>query len=316
SSGLETLSRVRAVAPSTPIVVLTGLDDEAQALEALKGGAQDYLIKGKLDSGLLIRAIRYAIERHRMEQRLLQAQKLEAVGTLANGVAHNFNNMLAIILGYCDVMLDQHSSDPHLSKQLTSIKKVAQRATLLTRQLFTFSNRRRAESEVADLNKIVLDMNVLIESMLGRNIKLRIDLTPDPVSIHSGSSDIQQMIMALVLNARDAMPGGGDLLIQTARTAAEVSLRISDTGCGMSNEVRTHIFEPFFTTKGLVNASGLGLSTVYGLMKQIGGAVHVTSNPGLGAIFTLTFPAAGAGEQAGEITEVVNERDADRHVRP
>ncbi|PYS20362.1 MAG: hypothetical protein DMG11_29660, partial [Acidobacteria bacterium] len=177
AAGLETLSRVREAAPEVPVVVLTGLNDEAQALQALKNGAQDYLIKGSVNSRVLFRVIRYAIERKQgeverrlLEQQLMQGQKLAAIGTLAGGVAHNFNNALMVVLGHSNLLLQQMNQDDRGKVHVEGIKKASERAALLTRQLLLFSRRQAGEPTVFSLNKLVLDMQMLLESTLGQKI--------------------------------------------------------------------------------------------------------------------------------------------------
>lgn len=227
----------------------------------------------------------------------MQAQKLEAVGVLANGVAHNFNNMLAIIQGYSDLLLQRTPPGDDRRRYIESIKNVVQRATTLTKQLYTFSEKPHADAAAVDLNRLVLDMNVLLGSVLGDKITLRVKPSTASVSATANPRDIQQVIMALVLNAQDAMPNGGEVRIEVENRDRSVLLNITDTGCGISVETRPHIFEPFFTTKGLANASGLGLSVVYGMIKQFGGDIRVASEPGAGTTFTIELPAVGAGER-------------------
>src|SRR6266446_3315685 len=302
AAGLETLSRVREAAPEVPVVVLTGLNDEAQALQALKNGAQDYLIKGSVNSRVLFRVIRYAIERKQgeverrlLEQQLMQGQKLAAIGTLAGGVAHNFNNEIMVVLGHSNLLLQQMNQDDRSKVHVEGIKKASERAALLTRQLLLFSRRQAGEPAVFSLNKLVLDMQMLLESTLGEKVEFALELAPDLGLIKGDPSQIGQVVMNLVMNAAGAMKDSGKLTIETANGAnREILLRVSDTGCGMSPEVCAHIFDPFFTTKGLAVASGLGLSTVYGIVQQHGGTIEVSSKPGSGSTFLVTLPAFGS----------------------
>ncbi|HYR89238.1 MAG TPA: response regulator [Terriglobia bacterium] len=304
AAGLETLSRVRKAAPEVPVVVLTGLDDEAQALQAMKTGAQDYLIKGNINSRVLFRVIRYAIERKQgeierrvLEQRLMQGEKLAAVGTLAAGVAHNFNNALMVVLGHSNFLLEQMKGDDRNKLHVEGIKKASERAALLTRQLLLFSRKQAPESAILSLNKLVLDMQMLLESTLGEGIEFELKLAPELAQIKGDPSQIGQVVMNLVMNAAGAMKDSGKLTIETANGAnREVVLRVSDTGCGMSPEVCAHIFDPFFTTKGLAVASGLGLSTVYGIVQQHGGNIEVSSKPDFGSTFLVTLPAFGSAK--------------------
>jgi signal transduction histidine kinase len=302
TAGLETLSQIRDVAPEVPVVVLTGLNDEAQALRALKHGAQDYFIKGSVDCRVLVRGIRYAIERKQaenerrvLEQRLLQSQKLEALGTLARGVAHKFNNALMIIAGNSDLMLEMLQAGDANRPYVESIKKAADRAAVVTRQLLTFTRSQAAERGPVSLNKIVADLQELMESVLSKDTRLRVKMECDSDLIEADAGQIGQTIMSLVMNARDAMPDGGDITIEThslqsGDSRAQVLLTVSDTGCGMSAETAEHIFEPFFTTKNFAQVSGLGLSTAYGIIKQHGGNIQVQSKPDCGTTFSITLP--------------------------
>ena len=309
TTGMDTLFHVREVAPHVPCVVLTGLDDEGQALQALKHGAQDYLIKGKVDSHALFRAIRYAIERKQaerarsiLEERLYHGHKLEAVGTLASGVAHNFNNALMVILGHCNLMREG-VIDSGGRRHLESIKKAADRAALLTRQLLIFSRKQPAESTIIDLNATVSGLELLLESMLDRAIELELKLTTKAAFIEADPHQIGEILLNLAKNAREAMPLGGRLTIQTGNDtkSGQALLKVTDNGKGMPPEIREHIFEPFFTTKGLAVASGLGLSTVYAIVKQHDGNIHVSSEPGRGTEFTIAFPIFNTVKHSAEV---------------
>jgi len=300
SQGLETLSAVRSAAPDTPVVVLTSLNDEELALQALKHGAQDYLTKGVVDSHLLFRAMRYAIERKQvevdkrlLEERSIQMHKLEALGTLAGGVAHNFNNMLMAILGHTHLLLEM-SGDEDVKRHAAAIKKSGERASALTRQLLMFGHRETGDLVPVDLNKIVRDSEELIRSVVGSEIAAQFDLMPRVVRIKADPIQIQHMIMSLVLNARHAIRSSGLLVIRTelveTGNQTHAQLTIADNGCGMSPETREHIFEPFFTTRGLAVAAGLGLSTVYGIVSQHAARIDVESVLGKGTSFSITFP--------------------------
>ena len=305
SAGLETLSRVREAALDAPVVVLTGLNDETLALEALKNGAQDYLIKGGVETHALFRAIRYAIERKQaerdrrlLEQRLLQSQKLEAVGILARGVAHNFNNALTVILGHSNFLLEPKMATDHVGRpHVDAIVRSGEKAAALIRQLLAFSRKRTTEFAVFSLNKLILDMHMLFESALEEvaELELELKLNAESEFIKANPSQIGQMLMNLVMNARNAMPTGGKLTIETSNSGDDkVLLTIRDTGCGMSPETCSHAFEPFFTTKCLAEASGLGLSTVYGIVQQHFGNIEVSSKLGEGATFSVVFPTLSA----------------------
>jgi two-component system cell cycle sensor histidine kinase/response regulator CckA len=302
STGLETLSQFREAMPEVVIVVLTGLDDEAQAIEALKNGAQDYLVKANLNRDVLFRSIRYALERQRaqierrmLEQRLLEGQKLEAIGTLARGVAHNFNNMLTAIIGRSDLILE-NSAGPD-TDHVMAIKRSAERAAQLTRQLLTFSRKQNHELQKVNLNDVISEIKLLLESTVSHDIALEFRLIAEAATIKGDRQQIGQMLMNLIINARAAMPRGGNCAIQTVADREHVSLIVKDTGCGMSAETLAHIFEPFFSTKGIAQAPGLGLSAVYGVVQQHGGTIEAASKPEEGTTFTIRFPlCANAGQ--------------------
>jgi two-component system, cell cycle sensor histidine kinase and response regulator CckA len=297
--GLDTLSAVRIAFPDTPVVVLTGLNDEALALQSLKHGAQDYLLKTSADSDRLFRAIYYAIERKQveldkrsLEERSLQMQKLEALGTLAGGVAHNFNNMLMAIMGH-SYLLTETSADEDIQKHAVAIKKAADRASALTRQLLMFSHRETGRLVPVNLNDILRDTEELIRSVAGQRSLLSFAYAQQPALIQADPIQIQHMIMSLVLNAREAIGPAGCITIRTEiPESRSVRLTVSDDGCGMSPETRRHIFEPFYTTRGLAVAAGLGLSAVYGIVKQHGGTIDVDSEIGKGSSFMVTIPTA------------------------
>jgi two-component system, cell cycle sensor histidine kinase and response regulator CckA len=308
SKGLETLSFVRRTAPDIPVVVLTGLNDEGQALVALRHGAQDYLIKGNADSSAVFRAIRYAVERkhaettqRRLEEKLLESQKLQALGTLAGGVAHNFNNTLMVILGHTSLMLDT-DCDADTRRHIHAIEKAADRAAGVTRQLLAFGQRQPAEMTITNLNKVITDMEPLLESMISKDIQLDFQLSNDIGFVKCDPGRIQQAVINLMLNARDAMGSGGRITIKTEATVTsdlrskpapgqqQVRLTVTDNGCGMPEETLEHLFEPFFTTKGLTQANGLGLSAVHGIVEQHGGTVMVSSVPGAGTTVSIALP--------------------------
>ncbi len=301
STGLETLIRLREEAPDLPVVVLTGLKDQAVALEALKNGAQDYLIKGNVDSHFVFRTIRYAIERKQaeserrlLEQRLMQSHKLEALGTLAAGVAHNFNNALTVILGHCRLTLDRIPEDDRNRPNIEAITKAADRSAALVRQLLTFGRKQSAERRVVRLHTVIQDIQMLLEATLDTTASLDLKLAAEFDFVNADPGQIGQLLMHLAVNARNAIASGGRLTIETANpSSSEIRLVVRDTGCGMSPETCAHIFDPFFTTKSLAEASGLGLSMVYGIVKQHGGSIEASSEPGRGTTFVIVFPTVG-----------------------
>ena len=244
-------------------------------------------------------------ERHILEQQLRQSQKMEAVGRLAGGVAHDFNNLLMVIKGHTELLLNSlPPSEQHLRK-IEQIDRAADRAAALTRQLLAFSRLQVLQPQVMNLNAVVQDMGRLLPRLIGEDIELLIRTAEDLGAIRADASQMEQILMNLAVNARDAMPGGGRLIIETSnadldgrysakhpivREGPYVLLSVSDTGTGMDAETQAHIFEPFFTTKAQGKGTGLGLATVYGVVKQSGGFIWVYSELGRGTTFKIYFP--------------------------
>jgi PAS domain S-box-containing protein len=245
--------------------------------------------------------------RNAIGERLRQSQKMEAIGRLAGGVAHDFNNILNVVMGYADLSLRTVEEGGRLQRNLLEIRKAADRAALLTRQLLTFSRRQHLAPKAMDLNVIVREMEEMLRRLIGDHVQLvaRLDAELGRASVDPGQ--ISQVIMNLAVNARDAMPEGGQLAITTENVwLAEgdaswdvapgpyIALAVSDTGCGMNEEVRGHLFEPFFTTKPKDKGTGLGLATVYGIVRQSGGAIQVASEVGRGSSFRILLPRTDA----------------------
>jgi PAS domain S-box-containing protein len=242
--------------------------------------------------------------RRELEQNLRQAQKMEAVGRLAGGVAHDFSNVLAVILGYSDLLMrDLPPGDVRVRESAEGIVEAANRAVGVTRQLLTLSRKKLLRPEVLSPNKVVTDLGKLLARAIGERIDLTLDLKDGVWPVLADADQLAQVLINLAVNARDAMPEGGPLLIQTANAdlaappgdlplpaGRYVTLTVRDGGCGMSEEVRARIFEPFFTTKE--TGTGLGLATVYGIVRQAGGAIRVESREGQGTSFTCFLPAA------------------------
>jgi signal transduction histidine kinase/CheY-like chemotaxis protein len=249
--------------------------------------------------------IRDVTEIRQLEAQFHQAQKMESVGRLAGGVAHDFNNIMGVILGYSDLLLGLTAPENPSNKYLSETRKAAQRAVVLTRQLLTFSRKQVVFPKLIDLNDVVQNAIKMFVRLVGEDIA--IDFRPKtPLgSIKADSGQIEQVLMNLVVNARDAMPTGGKIIIETghgeldeeyvsrhpgSHTGQQVVLAVSDTGCGMDESVKLKIFDPFFTTKAVGHGTGLGLSTVYGIVKQSEGYILVYSETGKGTTFKIYFP--------------------------
>lgn len=243
------------------------------------------------------------------EKQLVQSQKLEAVGRLAGGISHDFNNLLTVILGYTDISKRNLQEGDPLLRNLEEIGKASERAAALTRQLLAFSRKQVMQPKVFDVNTVVNDLKKMLRRMIGEDIELRVSTQADLGNIKADPVQLEQVLMNLVVNARDAMPRGGKLSIETSNVYLDesyahdhvgadpgeyVMLAISDTGCGMDEETRQRIFEPFFTTKESGKGTGLGLSMVYGIVKQSGGNIWVYSEEGRGTTFKIYFPRVTA----------------------
>ena len=312
SNGLETFERVREAAPQVPVVVLAGADDEAVAAELLRHGAPDYLAKRHLGGGLLVRAVRNAIERNdehtehlKLEAQFRQAVKMEAVGRLAGGIAHDFNNLLTAILGYSEIAIENPDLPPQARQDIEEVRRAAESAARLTSQLLAFSRRQILQPKILDLSQDISRMGSMLHRLIGEDIQLATSLMPDVGLVRADPGQVDQIIMNLVVNARDAMPDGGHLTIETANvelddafvadhhgasTGPHVMIAVSDTGGGMSEDVQQRVFEPFFTTKSQGKGTGLGLATVYGIVKQSEGSIWVYSEVGRGTTFKVYLP--------------------------
>jgi PAS domain S-box-containing protein len=267
-----------------------------------------------LEDGRILAIVRDVSERNRLETQLRQSQKLEAVGRLAGGVAHDFNNLLTVILGHSDLAIATLNPDERLRQDLEDIRDAGARAAVLTSQLLAFSRKQVLQPKVMDCNPAIANMTKLLGRLISSNIEIVTNCDAELWRTKVDPGQLDQVILNLALNARDAMPLGGKLIIETANRRFEggqfsgpqqipaghyVLLAVSDTGCGMDAETRSHLFEPFFTTKAQGKGTGLGLSTVYGIVRQSGGHIAVYSEPGHGTSVKVYLPrVAGAGEAA------------------
>jgi PAS domain S-box-containing protein len=259
-------------------------------------------------------------ERQQLEDKLLQAQKMEAVGRLAGGIAHDFNNLLTAVLGYSEVLLEEGGLETEAQGFVAEIKKAATRAASLTQQLLAYSRKQMLQPKTVDLNALVKNMQDMLGRLIGEDVEIITSLAPDLMHVKADPNQLEQVIMNLVVNARDAMPSGGTIVFSTANATIEgdslqqfpeiapgnyVVLGVSDTGIGMDAETTRRIFDPFFTTKGVGKGTGLGLSTVYGIVKQSGGHITVHSEPGRGSTFRIYLPATAdfASQSEGEVSQ-------------
>ena len=345
-TGLDALALVRDLAPDLPFIIVSGTIGEETAVSALKAGAHDFMIKGRLIrlAPAIERELREAAgrrERSRLEEQLREAQKLEAVGRLAGGVAHDFNNVLTTILGFSELLLADLPEDDAKYAGLFQIRSAGQRAAGLTRQLLTLSRKQIVQPRVLEVNAVIGGMEAMLRQLIPAHIKLRMSLTPQVEPIKIDPTQLEQILINLAANAADAMPRGGTLSFETSRATLDeryqhqhlpvtpgdyVVLAVSDTGVGMGEAIAQHIFEPFYTTKAVGKGTGLGLATVYGIVKQNGGDIVVKSAPGQGATFTIYLPAttsavataterpadAGAASRGSETVLLVEDDDAVR----
>ena len=315
--GFEALQLLKESGHDLPFILVSGVVSEETAVAAMKAGAHDYIMKRNLARLVpaIERELREAQTRvarkaaeaalRQSEEQLRQVQKIEAMGRLAAGVAHDFNNILTAITGHSELLLRQLDADDPRRKNAEQIEKVAYLAAGLTRQLLIFSRKQVIEPRVLDLNAVILDIKKMLRRLIGEDIEFCTLLDPAAGHIKADPGQIEQVIMNLAVNARDAMPNGGKLTVTTANITPDknhlknfpdmdagdyVMLAIADTGTGMSEEVKAHLFEPFFTTKPSGKGTGLGLATCFGIVKQNTGHINVQSELGSGTTFKIYFP--------------------------
>jgi len=322
-NALSALAIIKAQQPELPCIVVSGAIGEERAVETLKAGAGDYIMKDNLTrlASAIKREINEAQTRRKTktieaelkshEEQLRQSQKYEAIGQLASGIAHDFNNMLAIILIQVDMLNEQldaaPATDPLIEpfkKGVEQIKKTGLRASSLTRQLLAFSRKQVILPKVLNLNDLINDMKKMIQRLMEEHIELKTNLSADLKNIKIDPSHFEQILLNLIVNARDAMPQGGALTVETSNieipskqhpnvtidSGKYVRMRILDTGIGMTSELQKKIFDPFFTTKEVGKGTGLGLSIVLGIVKQNKGFILVESTVNQGTAFDLYFP--------------------------
>ncbi|MGA2593013.1 MAG: response regulator [Bryobacteraceae bacterium] len=309
---LAALEILHETGADIPFVAISDPVPEESVLEVLKAGAGGHITRDRLSrlGATVARELSQAEgrrERGRLEQQFRQAQKMEAVGRLAGGVAHDFNNLLTVITGYADLLLAGARLEPSQRTALEEIRRAAERGGALTHQLLAFSRRQPFTPRVVQLNTLIVNMEKMLSRLIGEDIDLITVPAAEPALARTDPGHLEQVIMNIVVNARDAMPGGGKLIIETANALVDqtyagqnvdlkpgsyVVLAISDTGMGMDVETTAHLFEPFFTTKAPGKGTGLGLATAYGIVKQSGGAISIYSEPGHGTTVKVYLPSA------------------------
>jgi signal transduction histidine kinase len=322
-SGVGALRALKAIQErgiDLPLIVVSGKIKESDVLAALKAGAADHLTRQNLMrlNAAVEREIRAAglrRERNRLEEQFRQSQKMEAVGRLAGGVAHDFNNLLTVITGYSDMLLAGTDLKPPHRTALEEIRRSAERGGALTHQLLAFSRRQPLEARLVRINELILQIEKLLRRLIGEDIELVTIPAASQDVVEADPGRLEQVIMNLVVNARDAMPDGGKLTIETGvahlsevfsakqlgvSPGRYVVISISDTGIGMDEATQSHMFEPFFTTKNPGRGTGLGLATAYGIIRQSGGAIQITSQLGEGTTVRIYLPPAATKAPAVE----------------
>jgi two-component system, cell cycle sensor histidine kinase and response regulator CckA len=282
--------------------------------ERIAKGMQEYVWDGEQDGARLVMEVRSQpeflpgkhlfvlrdiTERRRIEEQLRQSQKMEAIGQLAGGVAHDFNNLLTVIGGYTEIARRNIGAGPG-GTELAEVERATERAAQLTRQLLAFSRQQMLDSSALDLGEVATALVPMLRRLIGEDIEIAMLAAPGLPAVLADRSQLEQVILNLSVNARDAMPSGGTLTIETRVVGDRVALIVTDTGVGMSAETLEHVFEPFFTTKAVGAGTGLGLATVHGIVTQSGGEIHVYSEPDLGTSFKVYLPITGATPEQAE----------------
>ena len=311
-SGQHALELAREYAPEIPFIFVSGSIGEESAIESLHNGATDYVLKERLSR--LVPAVTRAVEEHHekeknleMEQRLRQAQQLEAVGTLAGGIAHDFNNILTIIRGYSSLLANESEATGRVNEIAGTIDQAARRGADLVNQLLAFARKSDGTFTATKVNQLIRSLAVMLRETMSRNILFEFQLDDTLPEILADAGQIERVIINLVTNARDAMPSGGKIIFATSRIHGTqgvacladapnqdyLLLRVIDSGTGMNEDTRQHVFEPFFTTKPTGKGTGLGMPVAYGLMQSHHGAIDVFSELGKGTAVSLFFPILG-----------------------
>ena len=313
--GLRALHRLKERNLDIPFIIVSGMLGDELAARCIKEGVTDYLLKDRLERlGFAVANAmeekRLRIERHAMDEQLRHAQKMEITGQLAGGIAHDFGNVLTVINGWSSLLLEDKSLSPETLSALRQIYIAGGRAASLTRQLLFFSSKRPIERRFIDLNGVIDELSKILRRLIGEDIRLETTLMPGPLPIEADPTMMEQVLFNLAVNARDAMPHGGRLVIATevvdigaadlkahfgSKPGRFVRLNVRDNGCGIPVDILPRIFEPFFTTKAAGKGTGLGLATVFGIVKQHEGWLDAESKVGEGTSFSVYLPAAAPG---------------------
>ncbi|MBN2201060.1 response regulator [bacterium] len=320
-SGTDALAVLKAKGLDLPFLIVSGAVEEETAVLAMRAGAHDYIMKDNLarlipviererrEAEMRRNQRRIEEEKRKIEAQLFQSRKMEAIGRLTGGVAHDFNNILTAIRGYTDLAIRRTEPGSSMHADLSEVQTAVDRAASLTRQLLLFSRCQPMEFEPVDVNKSIRNLLGMLRRILGEDVQVAYELSEDPLITIADPTSVEQMLMNLVVNSRDAMPEGGTIRIRTepvglkaadvrkmpdGRPGRFIRMSVSDTGSGMDAAVIEHIFEPFFTTKDMGKGSGLGLSVVYGIVQQHKGWITVDSRPGSGSEFHVFLPRSDA----------------------
>jgi signal transduction histidine kinase len=294
--GLQALAMAQRICPGIPLIIVSGVIGEDAAIDSMRSGATDYVLKTRLSR--LVPAVRRALseaadrnEKRLLQEQFLQAQKMELFGRLAGGVAHDFNNILTVVMSNCGLILaGMAQSDPH-RPLVEEIEQAGVRGAALTRQLLIFARHEARRPEILELDEVIHTLSPLLRRLVPENVQIACALAAGHARLEADRRHLEQAIMNLVVNARDAMPRGGTISVQTsAPNESSVRLSVRDTGHGMTEEVRARIFEPFFSTKPAGTGTGLGLATVQRIVGESEGNISVETSPGAGATFILEFP--------------------------
>jgi two-component system, cell cycle sensor histidine kinase and response regulator CckA len=331
-----------------PFIIVSGTIGEEMAVAAMRQGASDYLLKDRmirLGSAVqrVLKEVEDRAERKRLELQFIEAQKMEVIGQLAGGVAHDFNNVLAVIMGYSELIMQDIDAAHPAQKYIDEVRHAARRAAGLTQQLLIFSRKQTVQAVELDLNEVVRSMEKMLRQLINENVDMMVEFDEDAGLIKADSGYVGQVLMNLVVNARDAMLNGGKIFIETKAVTVEkksmgddrgmppgnyIMLMVSDTGMGMSDDVKAHLFEAFFTTKAAGKGTGLGLVTCQTIIRQTGGYIDFSSEVGKGTTFRIYFPRiensalvladmvqrAGAVRSGTETLLVVEDEPALRHL--